>query len=434
MATPERAPDPADPTRGGSAFARLAAQREHSLMALVELGRALDLRLAEPELARLALYNLVGHFGAPHAGLWLRPQGGGPLAPTALVGMTPETCRELAAALETMPAVWPAGEIVRLFSADWLGNTGQLARRAGLSALARLEGQDDWLGYVALAAPRSRPFFGTADGELLAASLGIVAAAIENQRLLHDLHRGTERLEAANRRMQELDRLRSEMLQNLNHEFRTPIAAILGAASCLREPGLQEGHRQQFLGMIERQAGNARDMITMLLDHAELMSIRATIQCAPTDIGACIRATVAARAGQLAAAKSDVQLDLAADSLHAQADADHLRRVLDELITNACKFSPAGSAVSIRAERRANEAGEAVVVEVADRGRGMTAGELAVAFEPFRQADGSSTRTAGGLGVGLASARRAMELMGGSIALESEPGRGTTARLELRAA
>ncbi len=433
MALPEHVPEPSESFPDPGPDSNLAAQREHSLMALVELGRTLDLRLGEEELAQLALFNLVGHFGAPHAGVWLRPPGGGPLGVTAVVGVASERAKALAKALDTLPDVWPEGQIVRLFTADWLGEVGDLARRSGLSALARLEGQDDWLGYVALAAPRTKPFYGPVDRELLQASLGIVGAAIENQRLVRDLRLGQQRLSAANERMQELDRVRSEMLQNLNHEFRTPIAVILGAASCLREPGLQDAHRQHFLEMVEKHAAQARDMIAMLLDHAELMSVRATLRTEPVDVGAMLREMIVSRV-KASGQRREIEIASMAGSLVAMADPGRLRRVLDELLANALKFSPPESPVSIRAERLPGASGEVVRVEVVDQGRGMTAQQLSAAFEPFRQLDGSTTRTAGGLGIGLTSVRRVLELMGGSVVLESEFGRGTTARIELVAA
>lgn len=429
MSLPEPAHDPAEP-----ADTDLAARREHSLMALVELGRALDLRLNERELAQLALFNLVGHFGAPHAALWLRPEGGGPPEPAAAVGLPADAAQALAAHLGDLPAVWPAGELVRLSTAGWLGGFADLAPRTGLAAIARLEGQDDWLGYVALSAPRTRRFYDAVECELIAASLGIVSAAIENQRLVRSLHRGHAELAAANARMQELDQARSEMLQNLNHEFRTPIAVILGAASCLREPSMPEVQRQRFVEMIEKQAAQARDMFTMLLDHAELMSVRAEIACEPADLAGCVREVLAARSKALVAARREVEVVVTGEPLLALVDPERVRRVIDELVTNALKFSPAETPITIRAGRLAREGGALPFVEVVDRGRGMTAAERDVAFQLFRQGDGSSTRTAGGLGVGLPACQRIVELMGGSLVLESEFGRGTTARVTLRPA
>jgi len=254
MTNPERAPANRKATPPSTQTANLAARREHSLMAMVELGRALDLRLNESELSQLALFNLVGHFGAPHGAMWLRPEGGGPLEPAAFAGLPADKARELGTALDQLPHAWPAGETVRISTAAWLAGFGAAAHDSGLAALARLEGQDDWLGFVALATPRSGRFYGAIENELLQASMGIVAAAIENQRLVRRLRQGHAQLREANERMRDMDRVRSEMLQNLNHEFRTPIAVILGAVSCLREKGLGEDHRGHFLGMVDRKS------------------------------------------------------------------------------------------------------------------------------------------------------------------------------------
>lgn len=428
---------PPAPRRGDAPpghSANLAERREHSLMAMVELARALDLRLNESELAQLGLFNLIGHFGAPHGVIWLRPEGGGPLEVAAVAGLPMDEARSLAAALDSLPAAWPAGETVRISTAAWLAGFGEAANRGRLKALARLEGQHDWLGFVALSSPRSGRFYGAIEGELLQASMGIVAAAIENQRLVRGLHLGHAQLAAANERMREMDRLRSEMLQNLNHEFRTPIAVILGAVSCLRERGLDEVHRGRFLDMVETHAAQVHGMVSMLLDHAELMSVRAELRCEPTDVVASVREAISLRSRGRAAAQQAVNVTTAAGPHSAQADPARLRRVFEELFHNALKFSPGDQAVTVHIERRTGEAGDIVAVEVSDHGPGMTAEQLAVAFQPFRQGDGSSTRIAGGLGIGLPACRRMIELMGGALALESEPGRGTTARVELRAA
>jgi signal transduction histidine kinase len=434
MSLPEPAPDsPPGPERG-AITGGLAARREHSLLALAELGRALDLRLNEQDLAQLALYNLVGHFGAPRAVLFLTPEAGGPPEPAAVVGMPAESARALAQALEQLPAVWPAGETVSIAAAHWLGAFAPAASAHGLTALARLEGQHEALGFVALADAGSGRFYDAFDQELIAASLGIVSAAIENQRLLGSLHRGNVQLAAANVRMQELDRLRSEMLQNLNHEFRTPIAIIIGAAGCLRQMVPRDERDLEFLDMIEQQSAQVRDLVTMLLDHAELMSLRAELPSEPTDIVACVRDMVAARTQALASAQREVVIEAQGADLVARVEPVRLRRALDELLGNAIKFGFPGTIITIRIGRLERPGGARIAVDLVDHGRGMTAEQIAVAFQAFRQGDGSSTRTAGGLGIGLTACHRILELMGGSISLASVPGHGTTAHVELRPA
>lgn len=419
--------------RRGPASARLAARREHSLLALAELARALDPRMEERELAQLALFNLVGHFGAPRGALWLRPEGGGPLAVSATVGLADEAAVELALALDDRTPAWPSGEVVLLTRAPWLGALATRARAHGLVALARLDGPEEPLGWAAVAGPASGRAYSSFERELLAASLSIVSGALENQRLLGRLERGREQLTVANARMQELDRLRSEMLQNLNHEFRTPIAVILGAASCLRDLGVRDEKSSGFLGMIEQNAAQVRDMVTLLLDHVELMSLRAELPTQPTDVGACVRDMRIARAQMLAAGNRDLKLVIPDGRLVALADPTRLRRVLDELLSNALKFSPPHEPVTVAVEF-SGDRDERIAVSVSDRGRGMTPEQVAVAFQPFRQGDGSSTRRAGGLGIGLTACHRIVELMGGTIALQSSPGEGTTVRVELRAA
>ncbi len=435
MDAARRFPDEPDDAPVPSAPDALAARREHSLLALAELGRALDLQLDEHEMAQLALYNLVGHFGIPRAAFWLRPEGGGPCTVAAVVGVPAEARQALAGALDALPTAWPAGEIVRLAAAPWLGEFATLAEAHGLSVLGRLEGPSaDVLGYVALADTNAHGPLDAFERDLVAASLGIVSAAIENQRLLHRLHAGNAQLAAANERMKELDQLRSEMLANLNHEFRTPIAVILGAAGCLRDLETWDERGDEFLGMIEKQAARVRDMVTMLLSHAELMSPRASLACEPTDVSENVRDMLATRARALAAAKREVQLVIEDAAPAAMVEPRQLRRAFDELLTNALKFSAPGTAVVIRIGRRVAGERQFVTVDVIDRGRGMTAREIEVAFQPFRQGDGSSTRAVGGLGIGLTACHRIFELMNATIAIASEPGQGTTVHVELPAA
>lgn len=419
--------------RRSPAAARLAARREHSLLALAELARSLDLQLAEEELAQLALFNLVGHFGTPRGALWLRPENDGATRAVANVGLPADAVEHIGRLLSERHAAWPAGEVVNAERAPWLGAVTVHAREHGLVALARIEGQHQPLGWVALASPASGRFFNTFERELLSASLSIVSASLENQRMFRTLQDSRDQLAQANARMQELDRLRSEMLQNLNHEFRTPIAVILGAASCVRDLGIRDEKSAGFLGMIEQHAAQVRDMVTLLLDHVELMSLQAELPLTPTDVAACARDMLVSRAQSLAVAGRDVKLVASDDRLVAQADPVRLRRVLDELLTNAIKFSPSGTPVIVTVERT-GPALERIAVSVADRGRGMSPEQLAVAFQPFRQGDGSRTRTVGGLGIGLTACHRILELMGGSLSLQSRPGEGTTARVEVRSA
>ena len=434
MNHPERTPHPRDVSKEAVTANDLAARREHSLLALAELGRALDLRLNERELAQLALFNLIGHFGTPRAAIWLKPEEDGPLEAAATVGISDDAARKLAQDLGSLPDVWPVGEAVHVASSPWLGTFADTARDHHLHGLARLDGLDGWLGFVAFAAPGGELFESTLDRELLAASLGIVAAAIENQRLIRSLNRGNAQLLAANERMRELDRLRSEMLQNLNHAFRTPIAIILGAADCLRNVCKRDGEAVEFIEMIANQSGQVREMITMLLDHAELMSMSAHLPCEPTDIATCVRQMVDARSSALAKACREVVVTVQGEGLGALVEPMRFRRALDELLTNALKFSSTGEPVSIGVARGPDGKSDRIVIEIRDRGHGMTAEQIRVAFQPFRQGDGSSTRKVGGLGIGLTACARILELMDGTISLESEVGRGTLARVELRAA
>ncbi len=411
-----------------------AAVLEHSLMALSELSRALDLSLDERGLAQLTLLNLMGHFGSPRGVLWLFDESHGRLVPAAAAGVTDGAAAAMAAALDSEAEGLRTQDVVTIGEAPALGHFAPLAGAHGLVALARFETPRARLGWVALGGRHPGGTARADERELLAASMGIVAAAFENQRLVRSLRRGHEELAAANAQLRELDRLRSQLLQNLSHEFRTPVAVILGAASCLHDLPDADARRTELLAMIESQAAIVRDMVAMLLDHAELMSPNASIACEPTDLRSMLHESVRAWTERLQAAPRVIDVKLPDERMRVQADPIRLRRVIDELVTNAVKFSPPGSPLAIHADRRPAPGGWRVELRVCDLGRGMSADELATAFEPFRQGDGTSTRRTGGLGMGLTACHRVVELMGGDMTLDSAPGQGTTVRVGLRAA
>jgi len=128
-----------------------------------------------------------------------------------------------------------------------------------------------------------------------------------------------------------------------------------------------------------------------------------------------------------------LDLQAAPDLPIALADVGRLERVLDELIDNAIKFSPAGTRIVLRTRHTPGDP-FAVTIEVEDDGPGIPPEQLEQVFDPFRQGDGTITRAAGGLGMGLALGRQMIERMGGRLEAASEPGVRTTFRVRLRAA
>ena len=225
----------------------------------------------------------------------------------------------------------------------------------------------------------------------------------------------------------EANRIKDEFLATLSHELRTPLNAILGWTQLLRSsPGgvttdLQEvGHG---LEVIERNARSQTKLIEDLLDVSRITSGKMRLQIKPTEIGPVVLAAVdvirpAAEAKQITV---DCVLEPEAAATVLPADPDRLQQVFWNLFSNAVKFTPAGGRISCRLDRRPEE----VVLRVADTGTGINPQFLPRVFDRFRQADSSSTRSQGGLGIGLTIVRHVVELHGGSVRAESEgEGRG----------
>ena len=228
-----------------------------------------------------------------------------------------------------------------------------------------------------------------------------------------------------------LIRVRDEMLANMSHELRTPLNAIIGFAEMIS---------QELLGPIgiDRYAGYARDiegagrhllgLINDVLDLSRLSTGKQIAEEAIVDLvelaGSCLDwARVASPGRELA-----LILDNTQRTLPLRGDARALRQVLINLISNAIKSTGEGGHVSLRLMLRQRGP---VVVEVIDDGIGMSPAELGRAFEPFFRGGGAYQRRIDGAGLGLAIAKGLIELHGGTLALSSIEGRGTTARLEL---
>ncbi|HEV2370269.1 MAG TPA: PAS domain S-box protein, partial [Acidimicrobiales bacterium] len=220
-------------------------------------------------------------------------------------------------------------------------------------------------------------------------------------------------------RLRELDRLKDEFLAAVSHELRTPLTAIVGFAELLAASENVDLARRQYL--LDRIVSNSSDMAAMveqLLDYSRLQADRVSINVRPVALAEALSSAVTAVSGSLAEHELDV-----ADSPEARVMVDRpaFDRVLGNLLTNAAKFSPAGSTIRVRARLHDREA----VVEVSDEGTGIDAANQARVFERFFQGVPAMVGKRG-TGLGLAIARQYVEMMGGRIWVHSQPGQGST--------
>ena len=226
--------------------------------------------------------------------------------------------------------------------------------------------------------------------------------------------------------------MKSAFLANMSHEIRTPMNGVIGMTELLLDMSLTDAQRE----CAEQIAHSGEQMLSIINDILDISKIETghlELDITDFDLHETIRQTCFV-AGAQARAKG-LRLDLRIGEevpRRVRGDRRRLHQVVLNLVSNAIKFTSTGAVtVRLSALPAPKDGGAVIRVEVADSGIGIDPANLHRMFEPFTQADVSTTRLYGGTGLGLAIARELVELMGGTISAESEPGRGSTFRFEL---
>jgi two-component system, sensor histidine kinase and response regulator len=240
------------------------------------------------------------------------------------------------------------------------------------------------------------------------------------------------RMEAQVRRAHEdaerTSRLRDSLLTLLQHETRTPLNAIVGYTELLQKAGVEKsGMSLPFLDDLKQAGLGLNCILQRVFFFAQLNSGVLELKREDISLSGIIE-ELARTCAQKSFSGVDLRVHIEPPSLHVMADHDHLMRALDELLTNALISSPAGSHVSISA---GSDASGNVFVEISDEGKGLEETELLICKEPFVQVDDPLTRCRGGLGLGIPTARRVVEMHGGSLAFAASSAGGVTARITL---
>jgi signal transduction histidine kinase len=234
---------------------------------------------------------------------------------------------------------------------------------------------------------------------------------------------------AARRDAEIANRAKDEFLATVSHELRTPLSAILGWAVIARQSATSPDV-ERALTTIERNARAQMRIIEDVLDMGRIVSGKLQLEMGPTQVADAVEAAVQTVRPAADAKQVALKVELDADLGVIAADAERLQQIVSNLLSNAIKFTPKRGHVAISARKTA----VSVVIRVSDDGLGIQAEFLPYLFEPFRQADGSTTRRHGGLGLGLAIVKQLVDAHQGTVTAHSEgEGRGASFTVELPA-
>jgi signal transduction histidine kinase len=262
-------------------------------------------------------------------------------------------------------------------------------------------------------------------------ALGVVYNAIKDRNRINE--RALKyRLEAA--QATEANAAKSQFVATMSHELRTPLNAVIGYAELMREE-MADGKAANEQDL-ERIASAGRNLLGLINDVLDLSKVEAgAMETEFTTVRVSELVNGAADLCRHIAAANNSQLSVALDPRIDIVVTDHgrLRQCLVNLISNACKFTKDGE-VHVTTRREEAPEGSRLVVEIADTGIGISPEQRARLFQPFMQADSSTTRAYGGTGLGLVITKRITALLGGDVDLQSELGKGTTMTLWIPAA
>jgi signal transduction histidine kinase len=245
--------------------------------------------------------------------------------------------------------------------------------------------------------------------------IATVRALLRARQADEAMREALEREQAARNAAEETNRVKDEFLAVLSHELRTPLAAILSWATLLRGGDVDDEKRDQGLSAIERNARMQSKLIEDLLDVSRIISGKTGLDIRALDFGSAVRHAVESVRASAEEKGLHLELALDPDAGTIRADATRMQQVIWNLLSNAIKFTPAGGTIRVEASRTDTWA----VLRVADTGKGIPAPFLPHVFERFRQADSSSTRSEGGLGLGLAIVRHIVDVHGGTVRADS---------------
>jgi signal transduction histidine kinase/ActR/RegA family two-component response regulator len=263
----------------------------------------------------------------------------------------------------------------------------------------------------------------------LGAVLSAIRAALRARARQHQVRDLLAKLREARAAAEEANRLKDEFLATLSHELRTPLNAIVGWTSMLTRGQVDPERMPRVFESLDRNAQSQAQLIADVLDVSRIVTGKLELQMSTVDM--CGLVALATESVRAAASGKNIEMSLEeAPDCFVRGDPGRLEQVVWNLLSNAIKFTPAGGSIRVAVSRDERQ----VVVSVADTGAGIAQEFLPHVFDRFRQADQTSTRTHGGLGLGLSIVKHLVELHGGTVSASSDgPGQGACFAVRLPA-
>jgi PAS domain S-box-containing protein len=245
---------------------------------------------------------------------------------------------------------------------------------------------------------------------------GQIGQFTQRRRAEQELAELLKRESSARAEAEKANRLKDEFLATLSHELRTPLNAVIGWSRMLNSGKLDHKNSLHAQEVIERNAWAQKQIIEDILDVSRVITGKLQLHIGPVDLANVVAAALDAVRPAMEAKEIRIESEMDSNVRTISGDGDRLQQVVWNVLSNAAKFTPTGGEVGIHVRQN----GAHVLIEVKDSGPGIDPAFLPYVFERFRQADGSTTRTHGGLGLGLAIVRHLVELHGGTISVENK--------------